>query len=108
MLDSITAVQLAAILVGDQVDDIQLVDVRDDWELDVCKLPGVVTIPMQQIPARMSELSTEYQVICICHHGMRSLQVAQFLLQNGFNKVTNLDGGMDSWARTVDQSVALY
>ncbi|MBL4622988.1 MAG: hypothetical protein JKY89_11360 [Immundisolibacteraceae bacterium] len=108
MVQSITAMQLSEQLAGDQGADYQLVDVRDGWELDICKLPEVVTIPMQQIPARMKELSTEKQLICICHHGARSLQVAEFLLQNGFDKVTNLDGGMDSWARTVDQSIALY
>ena len=108
MIKSLTAIQLAQLLAGDQGADIQLVDVREDWELELCRLPDVLTIPMQQIPERMKELSTERQLVCICHHGARSMQVAQFLYQNGFTKVVNLDGGMDSWARNVDQSVALY
>ena len=108
MIQSISAIELAALLSEKQGADLQLVDVRDDWEIERCVLPNVVTIPMQLIPDRMKELSTELHLICICHHGMRSLQVAQFLLQNGFDRVTNLEGGMDSWARTVDQNVALY
>lgn len=108
MIESLTATQLAQLLAGEQSADIQLVDVREDWELELCKLPDVLTIPMQQIPQRLKELSTERQLVCICHHGARSMQVAQFLLQNGFAKVANLDGGMDSWARTVDQNIALY
>ena len=108
LIQAISAVELAALLSESQGADIQLVDVRDQWELELCVLPNVITIPMQLIPTRMKELSTEVQIICICHHGMRSFQVAQFLVQNGFDRVINLEGGMDSWARTVDQNVALY
>lgn len=88
---------------------IQLLDVREPWELDICALPGVIAIPMQQVPARVSELSASVPVVCICHHGARSWQVANFLLHQGkWIEVSNLEGGMDAWARTVDSDLSVY
>ncbi len=107
-MEEITPEQLAARLAAAQPEQIVLLDVREPWELEICVLPGVVAIPMQQIPSRLSELAVDVETICICHHGGRSLQVAHYLSRQGIEKVVNLDGGMDAWARTVESGMALY
>jgi rhodanese-related sulfurtransferase len=89
-------------------DDPLLLDVREDWELQVCRLPQVRHLPMNTVPARASELDATADIVVICHHGGRSLQVASWLASNGFGKLHNLAGGMDSWARQVDPSMAVY
>ena len=63
---------------------------------------------MGEIPARKDELDAQAEVVVICHHGGRSMQVAMFLEKNGFAKVHNLAGGVDAWARTVDPSMPVY
>jgi len=88
-----------------------LLDVREPWEISQAALnvPGTPTlcIPMAQIPARLGELDVARPIVCVCHHGMRSLQVALFLRRHGF-KTHNLDGGIDAWSTQVDASVPRY
>ncbi len=85
-----------------------LLDVREDWELAQARLPDCVHIPMAQIPARYAELDADRPVVVVCHHGMRSLQVAQFLEKKGFTDVGNLSGGLDAWAEQIDPSMPRY
>lgn len=85
-----------------------LLDVREPWETAVCKLPQATLIPMTQLPARVGELDPQRPVVCVCHHGWRSLQVAMFLAHHGFRDVFNLAGGVDAWAREVDPSCPRY
>jgi rhodanese-related sulfurtransferase len=86
----------------------QLLDVREPWETALCTLPDAIAIPMGQIPARADELDPDRPVICFCHHGMRSMQVAAFLGRRGFGQVWNLSGGIDAWAREVDPACPTY
>ena len=88
--------------------DIQIIDVREPWEYELCHIEGTLHIPMGQIPARLAELASDRPLIVLCHHGMRSLQVAHYLLSQGYQDVTNLNGGIDAWARDVDPALALY
>jgi len=85
-----------------------LLDVREEWELSLASLPGVLNIPMAQIPDRLEELTGDRDIVVICHHGSRSLLVAAFLQQNGFDAVINLTGGIDAWSREIDLSVPIY
>jgi rhodanese-related sulfurtransferase len=89
-----------------------LLDVREDWEVAVAaiRIDGVAArhIPMGQIPERLAELDPAQAVVCICHHGMRSAQVAHFLERQGFATVYNLAGGIDAWSEQVDGSVPRY
>jgi len=85
-----------------------LLDVREPWETQTCKIEGSVLIPMGEIAARRDELDAGADVVVICHHGGRSLQVAQFLGEQGFARVHNLTGGLDAWAKTVDPSMPVY
>ena len=85
-----------------------LLDVREPWEYQTCRIAGSRHIPMAQIPARRDEIDSEAEVVVICHHGGRSMQVAMFLENSGFSKLHNLAGGVDAWAKSVDPSMPVY
>jgi rhodanese-related sulfurtransferase len=85
-----------------------VIDVREKWELDVARIPDVLHIPMNQIPARIGELDAGREIVVMCRSGGRSTQVAQFLDRTGFKHVTNLTGGILAWSRDVDPSVRAY
>lgn len=85
-----------------------LLDVREEWELARCRLPGSTWIPMGQIVARVGELDREQEIVVVCHHGIRSRLVASFLEQEGFENVINLTGGIDAWAKEVDPDMPQY
>ena len=86
----------------------QLLDVREPWEVAIAPLPGAVNIPMGEIGTRHGELDAHRPVVCVCHHGVRSLHVAHFLQRRGFADVLNLAGGVDAWAREVDPAFPTY
>lgn len=92
----------------DREEDVVLLDVREPEELAIASLPSAVHIPMGQIAARVGELDPQREIVVFCHHGMRSAQVAQFLLEHRFPRVLNLAGGIDQWSCTVDPSVPRY
>jgi rhodanese-related sulfurtransferase len=85
-----------------------LLDVREPWEIATASIAGCVSIPMRDIPAQSEELDDEAPIVCICHHGARSANVAMFLEQRGFKQVFNLQGGIDAWSRQVDPSIPTY
>ena len=85
-----------------------VVDVREDWELQLASIPGVVHVPMNQIPARLGEFQRDMEVIVMCHAGGRSLRVAHFLVNQGFTNVANLAGGISAWTEAVDATVPRY
>ena len=85
-----------------------LLDVREEWEIELCALAGIIHIPMQQVPVRLSALDTEKELVVICHHGVRSMQVVMFLERQGFKALFNLTGGMAAWADEVDSSMRRY
>jgi len=85
-----------------------LLDVREPWEFEICRIPGSVLMPMGTVVARHSELDPNVETVVICHHGTRSMQVAMFLEKAGFTRVYNLSGGVAAWARTVEASMPVY
>ena len=85
-----------------------LLDVRQPWEFDVCKIDNSVLLPMAQVPERISSLDATREIVVICHHGIRSRRVGHFLKQSGFDKIINLSGGVDQWAKTVDNKMSTY
>ena len=105
-MQSITVEQLAASLHNQ--DKVVLLDVRDPWEFEICRLDGSVNIPMDDITERSSELDPETRTCVICHFGMRSQQVGYYLEGSGFKDIVNLEGGLDAWAERVDQDMPRY
>ncbi|MDT8424711.1 MAG: rhodanese-like domain-containing protein [Methyloprofundus sp.] len=85
-----------------------LLDVREPFEYQIASLQNSVLIPMNQIPERFQELDKNQPIVVICHHGIRSEQVAYYLVQQGFEKIFNLTGGIHAWANTCDEKMALY
>ena len=93
-----------------------VLDVREPGEVQAASVKPdgftLVHIPMREIPARLAELQNtfgvDHPIACLCHHGMRSLQVANYLVQSGFGEVVNLQGGIDAWSQQVDPAVARY
>lgn len=88
--------------------DFVLIDVREPWELNVCSVPGATSIPMRAIPARYPELPKDAEIVLMCHHGVRSQQVAYFLERQGFTRLNNLAGGIAAWARDIDPKMPTY
>ena len=87
---------------------ILLVDVREPWEHQQCRIEGAVLIPMGAIPSNLQMLDTDEPVICYCHHGMRSLDVTVWLRAQGVENVRSLAGGIDRWSLEIDQTVPRY
>ena len=85
-----------------------LLDVREPHEFSYCHIPGSVSLPMNQVPARFAELDPQRETVVICHHGMRSAQVAHFLTGKGYAQIINLVGGVAEWAALVDRSMPTY
>jgi len=85
-----------------------LIDVREPYENDICKIEGSSLIPMNTIAANLDRLPTSDPVMLCCHHGSRSMQVTQYLRQNGFPNAINIAGGIDAWAREIDTNLQRY
>ena len=95
-----------------QAGTLVVLDVREPWELQTASVKPagfeLVTIPMHLVPARLNELDRTRPIACLCHHGGRSMQVAAFLVQQGFERVANIAGGIHVWSSQVDTSVPSY
>lgn len=87
-----------------------LLDVRTAEELAIAALPEAVHIPLNELSMRLNELDDgrDKEIVCMCHHGMRSAQAQQILLSSGFDKVRNLTGGIHAWAVEIDPDMARY
>ncbi len=93
-----------------------VLDVREPWEFQTASVTPdgftLLHIPMQSLPAKLPELQKNYTadqpIACLCHHGMRSQQVANYLAQHGFTHVVNMHGGIAAWAQQLDETVPQY
>jgi rhodanese-related sulfurtransferase len=86
----------------------RLLDVRTHDEHELAHIDGALLVPMNEIPSRIDELDSEASWVVICHHGFRSMQVATWLVAQGFDVVTNLQGGIDRRSLEVDSNVPRY
>jgi rhodanese-related sulfurtransferase len=89
---------------------LKIVDVREDWEREICQIPGSIHIPMNSVPQKAYEFKTPEgaEIVLYCHGGVRSMMVAGFLEQNGIPNVASLAGGIDAWSVEVDPAVPRY
>jgi rhodanese-related sulfurtransferase len=92
----------------DRAEKLLLIDVREPWEYEVCRIAGAKLIPMGTIPANLQSLDTDDDVICYCHHGMRSLDVAVWLRKQGVAGAKSLAGGIERWSLEIDPQVPRY
>ena len=89
-------------------EDFVLLDVRTDQEVFISTIKGSIHIPMNDIPSRINELDEEKEIIVQCKSGKRSAKVCEFLINNNFKNVKNLEGGIIAWAEQIDPSVLIY
>jgi rhodanese-related sulfurtransferase len=107
-MQQVRAQELAEWLADESRPSPVLLDVREPWELELCQIPGSQSIPMHLVPMRCAELEPEQEIVVICHHGGRSMQVAMFLERQGYASVFNLMGGVETWAGEVDSTMRRY
>ena len=105
MIKDLTPKQFKDYLLDDEV---ILVDVREQWEFDICQIKGAILIPMGEIAISYENLDKDSKIALYCHSGIRSMHVADFLLSKDFNSVANLQGGIDAWAQEIDPTVERY
>jgi rhodanese-related sulfurtransferase len=89
---------------------IWLLDVRHEWEHQLARLPDQAVIPVHELPGRLDQIQPGKgaQIVCYCHHGVRSLSAAAILREAGFDGALSLAGGIDLWSRLIDASVPRY
>lgn len=93
----------------DRGDKLTLVDVREPWEFELSRLEGAKLIPMGDVPARAHhELDPEDHIVVFCHHGVRSMNVTNWLREQGFERAQSMTGGIDRWSKVVDNKVPIY
>jgi adenylyltransferase/sulfurtransferase len=98
--------EVAALLTGEDAPTI--IDVREPWEYDLVHVPASTLIPLSTLAARASSLDPSRSYALLCHHGMRSETAANWLMQHGFTRLINIDGGIDAWSMDVDPSLPRY
>ncbi len=85
-----------------------LLDVREPWELAICRIEGSTDVPLRELAARAGGLPADRPIVCVCHHGGRSQHAAMMLRSAGFGDVYNLRGGVAAWAAEVDPGMPRY
>jgi adenylyltransferase/sulfurtransferase len=89
-------------------DDIQLIDVRENWEWQIARIPGAKLVPLSDFESASSEIDRDREVVLYCKVGARSMHAAEYLADRGFPRVANLSGGILRWADEVDPAVPRY
>lgn len=97
-----------AVILRNKNKDAVFLDVREHSELAICRIEGALHIPMGEVPERHEALPRDAPLIVLCHHGMRSLNVVQYLETKGFHNAINLAGGIHAWAVDVDLEMKQY
>ncbi len=108
MVRRISATELKAM--RDRGDPLTLIDVRQPEEYAIARISGGVLIPMMELPVRLGEIQPDdgAAVVVYCHHGVRSLKAAYYLVQSGLDNVMSLEGGIEAWSLLVDAGVPRY
>ena len=96
-LDLADTVDVQTVASVKEREDVFVIDVREQWEYDEAHIPGVTLIPMDEVANRLAEIPTDKEVIVTCRSGNRSGQIADFLREQGFDNVHNMDGGILAW-----------
>lgn len=99
-------------LLADPPANLQLIDVREPRELEMAHLEGFENLPLSEYGDWSGQIcdrfNPEAETVVMCHHGMRSAQMCQWLASQGFTNVKNLTGGIDAYAALIDPSIPRY
>jgi adenylyltransferase/sulfurtransferase len=88
--------------------DATLLDVREPWEAEICRIPGSTLVPLGALAMNASALERRKPIYVYCHHGARSMQATQWLRRNGFAGASNVAGGIHAWAEQIEPGMARY
>ncbi len=91
-----------------KINHLKLLDVREPHELEISALPNAVNIPLGQLAGRLTELDSAEDMVVFCKGGTRSARALELLVSAGFKKVKNLKGGINAWAKDVDEKLPIY
>lgn len=106
-MKSIGVVDLSEALENE--DSLCLIDIREDWERDICKITPSLHFPMSKLEHFLSAIPTEEKVVIYCHHGIRSASIIQFLEHDfKMENLYNLQGGISEWISSIDQTMTDY
>jgi len=106
MVKEITCIELKKKLDGQE--NILIIDVREDYERDISNIEGSIHIPLGELEDRLDELTPSQEYILQCRSGARSAAAAEILMSEGFKDVKNLVGGINEWARSIDNTLQVY
>ena len=104
MIKNIIPKELDKIMKSEQIN---IIDVRESWEYEICKIVPSINVPLNQLPAYSQKLEPSSKLYVVCHSGIRSQSATEFLVNRGFDAV-NVEGGVDLWAESVDRSMKRY
>ncbi len=110
MSDSLTPFEVDVATARSLLDrgEATLIDVREPEEHAICRITGSRLLPMRKIPGTLDSLPRDRKLLVLCHHGARSARVTQYLRAHGFDRASNVRGGIDAWAADLDPSLARY
>lgn len=103
---SISAKELNELI--NSAENIQIIDVREYFEWNICHIEGALNIPMNLIIESIDKISKDIITVIICHHGTRSMNVINYLESIGYKNLINLDGGIHAWSTDVDKTMSTY
>lgn len=103
---SISPAELAGRL--KEKENFKFIDVREPYEYEIACIEEAELLPLSRFGEWNAALKPEDEIVVMCHHGIRSANVCMFLAQNGFEKIFNLEGGIDLWSIDVDGNVPRY
>ena len=92
----------------DKDKNVRLIDVREEWENNKARIKNSELMPLSSFVQMSQDLNKEQKIMVYCHHGIRSLQVCNYLEELGFNNLINLEGGIDAWSKKIDGSIPVY
>lgn len=87
---------------------IKVIDVREDWEVKICKLPNAIVLDPHLLDEIITKWPRNTNILLYCHHGIRSFDAAQFFISKGFDTVYSMSGGIHAWSLEVDSNVPRY
>jgi sulfur-carrier protein adenylyltransferase/sulfurtransferase len=88
--------------------EVYIIDVREEWEYEICKIEGSILIPLSKISSKLNNIDKSAVKLIYCHHGIRSRNALEFLKMNGHENLYNLEGGIDNWAAKLDNTINRY
>ena len=86
----------------------RFIDVREPHEYAVARVEAAELLPLTRFSEWIETLAPDEEIVVMCHHGVRSANVCLYLTRSGYEKVYNVEGGIDLWSIEADENVPRY